>query len=276
MCDCMTEKAKKPTVQYLDIISNSLRNEYNIIRSFTKHGPSIGNWNEILIRNFLRKHIPDKFSVGQGFIYRDGKISNQIDVIIYDSHNYSPFFKEGDFIIIEPEAVAVVIEVKTNIQSIKVLNEALQNIESAKKICIEYGTNFEGIIFTYEGYRFDTIISKLSKDCKRVEYQYSPNLIIKLGDYCIIQSIMMFGIEFYKDNDDSLNLFFASILHRLFKRIDADRDYVNKIDVFINEERHRKNAIAFEEIGIGSFIYDPKEVFKLYYEMKERGGLEEN
>ena len=270
----MTEKAKTPTVQYLDIISNSLKNEYNIIRSFTKHGPSIGDWNEILIRNFLKKHIPEKFSVGQGFIYRDGKISNQIDVIIYDSHNYSPFFKEGDFIIIEPEAVAVVIEVKTKIQSTKVLNEALQNIESAKKICIEYGTNFEGIIFTYEGYRFDTIISKLSKDCKRVEFEYSPNLIVKLGDYCIVQSIMMFGIEFEKNFDDSLNLFFASILHRLFKRIDANRDYISKIETFINEERQNKNVIAFEEIGISSLIYDHEEVFKLYYEMKERGELE--
>lgn len=270
----MTEKAKTPTVQYLDIISNTLKNEYNIIRSFTKHGPSIGNWNEILIRNFLKKHIPEKFSVGQGFIYRDGKISNQIDVIIYDSHNYSPFFKEGDFIIIEPEAVAVVIEVKTKIQSLKVLNEALQNIESAKKICIEYGTNFEGIIFTYEGYRFDTIISKLSKDCKRVEYSYSPNLIVKLGDYCIIQSIMMFGIEFDKNDDDSLNLFFASILHRLFKRIDADRDYTSKIEAFINEERQNKNVIAFEEIGIGPFIYGPEDVFKIYDEMKESWELQ--
>lgn len=272
----MTEKAKKPTVQYLDIISNSLKNEYNIIRSFTKHGPSIGDWNEILIRNFLRKHIPDKFSVGQGFIYRDGKISNQIDIIIYDSHNYSPFFKEGDFIIIEPEAVAVVIEVKTGIRSIKVLDEALQNIESAKKICIECGTNFEGIIFTYEGYKFDTIVSKLSKNCRKVEYKYSPNLIIKLGEFCIMQSIMMFGIEFHKDNDDSLNIFFASVLHRLFKRIDGDRNYDNKISVFINEEKHRKNAIAFEGIGIGSLIYDPIEIFKLYYEMKERGELEDN
>ena len=107
-----------------------------------------------------------------------------------------------------------------------------------------------------------------------MEYKYSPNLIVKLGDFCIMQSIMMFGIEFYKDNDDSLNLFFVSILHRLFKRIDTDRNYDNKIDIFINEERHRKNVIAFEEIGISSLIYDPEEVFKLYYEMKERGELE--
>ncbi|WP_026473238.1 DUF6602 domain-containing protein [Alkaliflexus imshenetskii] len=98
----------------------------------------VGRFKEAILRKTISQFLPSNLKIGTGFIIgnsdhqfgRNGQISSQLDIIIYEDK--SPvIFREGDFVIITENAVRAVIEVKT-----KVINygndqdNALNNIVS--------------------------------------------------------------------------------------------------------------------------------------------------
>lgn len=101
----------------------------------SKHWGEEGRYKEIILMNFLRKHLPKNMAVGTGFIM-DGnnynKISSQIDLIIYDD-NYPIIFKENDFIIVHSKSVLGIIEVKSKFDKSK-LKEVIKAASDNSKL----------------------------------------------------------------------------------------------------------------------------------------------
>lgn len=102
------------------------------------HHPSTGSYVESLISSHLRRRLPDKFSVSTGFISSIEKvdsneferfISNQFDILVWDSHNYPPLFKNDNFVIIMPQSCYAIIEV-TNTLNGKKLQEDIAKLDS--------------------------------------------------------------------------------------------------------------------------------------------------
>lgn len=100
------------------------------------HFPSLGNYKERLLADLLKTVVPKQFEVATGFVlfpseedhssisqFRDrlnssGFVpSKQCDVIIFDSFNYPVVFRDGGFVVVRPEAVRAVIEVKSTLSS---------------------------------------------------------------------------------------------------------------------------------------------------------------
>lgn len=82
----------------------------------TKHNPTIGLLTEEILRSFLSNHLPKMISVEQGFILnKQGVISRQCDILIYDSQHYAPFYRINNIVVVPFESVLAVIEVKTTI-----------------------------------------------------------------------------------------------------------------------------------------------------------------
>jgi hypothetical protein len=85
------------------------------VRFFIKdrHWGEDGRYKEIILMNYLRKILPSSVSVGTGFVKNGtGELTSQIDIIVYKKE--SPIlFSEGDFIILMPESVLGIIEVKS-------------------------------------------------------------------------------------------------------------------------------------------------------------------
>lgn len=103
------------------------------------HWLSVGNYKESILRNLLSSTLPKKYEVSTGFIIasnREGEIlkSKQIDIIIWDSTNYAPIFRDGEFVIVPPEACSAIIEVKSKLDS-KELHDSLLNIDSLMDFC---------------------------------------------------------------------------------------------------------------------------------------------
>lgn len=116
------------------------------------HYPSIGLYKERLLTKFISDYLPRNFAVGTGFVLfpsekdnvdnarsqykRTNKsaytLSKQCDVIIYDAAKYPLVFKDEDFVIVRPEAVKTVIEVKGNLKG-KELKTTLENIFDFEK-----------------------------------------------------------------------------------------------------------------------------------------------
>lgn len=101
-----------------------------------------GNHCEILLRDFLRRHLLQWMSVDKGFIYgrvqRGEKSTHcpEIDILIHNVRDYSPIFKLDDFVIVQPEAVLGIIQVKRTFSRVgkdNPLEKGLRQVVDAKQ-----------------------------------------------------------------------------------------------------------------------------------------------
>jgi hypothetical protein len=108
------------------------------------HYPSLGQYKERLLADAIRGFLPRTVEVGTGFVmfphadmnppggveFHDPlnqsaySMSPQCDILVYDVARYPTVFRDGDFVVIRPEAVRAVIEVKGSL-TIKETRKAL-------------------------------------------------------------------------------------------------------------------------------------------------------
>nr|WP_166761373.1 DUF6602 domain-containing protein [Thalassobacillus devorans] len=98
-----------------------------------EHSSSIGTNREIIIEEFLNKHIPHRLAVNRGGVILDlnGKESKQIDIIVKSDLGLN--FKEHDIMFDCIESVAAVVSSKSNLTG-DTLDQALIEIESIPKM----------------------------------------------------------------------------------------------------------------------------------------------
>lgn len=96
-----------------------------------------GRYKEAILRKVISQFLPSNLRIGTGFILakndnqagqQDGKISKQLDLVVYEGKR-PLIFREGDFVILTEDAVRAVIEVKT-----KVTNFSSQDNSALNKI----------------------------------------------------------------------------------------------------------------------------------------------
>jgi hypothetical protein len=115
------------------------------------HHPSLGTYKERLLASVIRTYIPTSFSVGTGFVLfprekptgtpvpvgfdqlnqSDFEVSKQCDILVYDSATFPVVFQDGDFVVLRPESVRAVIEVKGALDN--------EEIDSIVDHCIDFG-----------------------------------------------------------------------------------------------------------------------------------------
>lgn len=143
----------KTTTKELNALTNKVRN-------LILHWGEDGRYKEAVLKNVIKRFLPEKFIIGTGFVIKQTETrgqhlsSRQLDLIIYD--DASPvLFKEGDFVILTPDSVKGIIEVKANVQNqgiagiVRQANENGQFIFSGKS---KKDEEFFNGIFSYEGY----------------------------------------------------------------------------------------------------------------------------
>lgn len=120
---------------YFRLVSNELLLKLSQIKTFVKkHNQTIGILTEEVLRHFLKTYLPKGLSVEQGFIMsKNGELSKQCDILIYDSIRFAPFYRVNDVVIVPVEAVIIVIEVKTTINR-TIFNNAIHYFNNIKAI----------------------------------------------------------------------------------------------------------------------------------------------
>jgi hypothetical protein len=97
---------------------------------------------EILLREFLRRNLLQWMNVDKGYIYgratANGSTSHcpEIDILIHDVRRHAPIFRLGDLVIVEPESVIGIIQVKRSFKTVgdsKPLDKGLQQVIGAKQ-----------------------------------------------------------------------------------------------------------------------------------------------
>jgi hypothetical protein len=84
------------------------------VRNLIQHWPTDGSFKEAVLRNVLRRHLPESLFVGTGFVVTEEEASTQIDILVVDKEKPRLFW-DGELLIVTPEAVRAAIEVKTSL-----------------------------------------------------------------------------------------------------------------------------------------------------------------
>lgn len=108
----------------------------------TKDWSHPGSHCEVLLRDFLRRNLLQWMSVDKGYVYGRVPVGDttthcpEIDILIHNVKDYAPVFRLGDFVIVEPEAVLGIIQVKRAFNKVAdsdPLDKGLQQVIGAKQ-----------------------------------------------------------------------------------------------------------------------------------------------
>ena len=136
-------------LEYQKSISHELISIKDRLRNFIDghHWPEEGRYKEIILADILRKHLPKTVSVGTGFVMGEARVSTQVDIIIY-RNDYPIMFQQADFVVVSPEAVLGVIEVKSSLDDSNKLRDAIEKTSEIARIID--GDVFSGV-FAFHG-----------------------------------------------------------------------------------------------------------------------------
>lgn len=99
-----------------------------------RHPQEKGQRREAVLRDFLRQHLPARFGVGHGEVVTAwGETSGQMDILVFDALNESPFLDAGGALIVPVECLYAVIEVKPMLTA-QLFRQALDTVRSVKAL----------------------------------------------------------------------------------------------------------------------------------------------
>lgn len=190
------------------------------VRNLIRHGGEDGRHHEAVLKNVIMKFLPDRYSIGTGFVIKPNQNrgehtpSKQIDLIIYDT-NYPTFFKEGDFVILTPDAVKGIIQVKANLQNqnnLQTYNDCNENGKFIVEGKSEEPERFFNGIFSFEGYAsdnpelvlFETRVRESYQSFLTEEQRISDNIDSR-DSTCLLNHIAINKDHFVKHWNSALN-----------------------------------------------------------------------
>lgn len=94
-----------------------------------QHWLTVGEHKEAVLRKVLRNHLPESARVGRGFVCFRDRTSRQIDILI-TSYNKPALFKDGELVLVTPDAVQAIVEVKTSLNSRSDLRPVLEKLSN--------------------------------------------------------------------------------------------------------------------------------------------------
>jgi hypothetical protein len=141
-------KANLPA--YFESWSDELRSRANRVRNLigARHWLTDGVYKEVLIREFLLRHLPTDLRISKGFIRQLDRddVSPEVDLMVTDPKRHVPIFNEGDFQIVSPSSVLATLEIKST-YSKAVLRDALNNVCRVRRIAGSPSEIWSGCFF---------------------------------------------------------------------------------------------------------------------------------
>lgn len=112
---------------FYDLEASKISADGAKVALFTKHPTALGAFREARLRQYISEHIPARYAVTSGFVTdhdpdRDNihdRSSKQIDCLVHEPGEYAPLLGALDFAVVVPQAVAAVVEVKSDLTLFK-------------------------------------------------------------------------------------------------------------------------------------------------------------
>jgi hypothetical protein len=113
-----------------------------------RHWQADGEWKESVLRNVIRRYLPNQILIQRGFIVEDNFQSGQIDILFTD-YRWPTLFTDGELAIVRLYAVRGIIEVKTTLYSGKVTKALQKLLRDSAGVCFP-GTDRLFALFAYD------------------------------------------------------------------------------------------------------------------------------
>ena len=161
-----------------------------------------GRYKEIILMNYLKRNLPQGFSVGTGFVKNNlGEITGQADIIIY-KNTYPLFFSEGDFIICNSDSVVGIIEVKTRISPSTIVDVIKKSNNNGKIIINKSSKKIFNGIFCYN---IDGNIETYKDNIEKIELENSRVLQKEVINNIALGDFHMITLSAYSEHQKNLN-----------------------------------------------------------------------
>lgn len=257
----MSENKKIDLKSLFSGLQNQMNATLSTNRDFITHPGSKGDSLENAWIEWLRKYLPNRYSVDKAIVIdHEGNTSHQIDIVIYDNW-FTPFiFSQNGFHYIPAEGVYAVFEVKPdlkgNVDDISYVQYAANKIESVRKLkrtstnMINSGSNVPARPLTkiLGGILASTnTIKKIST----IEKQIKSQTGFKSIDFGCIADYGSFFVEYEGEEDTSLkdekdfDLRYREYYNnRTFKELKFSKPENSLITFFMQLTRYLQQAIG--------------------------------
>ncbi|MCB2191423.1 MAG: hypothetical protein KQI62_07655 [Deltaproteobacteria bacterium] len=142
--------------RFFESISSELQATQNRIRDLigSAHWGTEGSYKEIILREIIKRHLPEVFHVGTGFASGTASTSHQTDILITDK-KHPTYFKQHDLRVVPCEAVCCTVEVKTRVNGRsefeKICEKACDDIEAIRRENLLNRPKTGIFVFNYSG-----------------------------------------------------------------------------------------------------------------------------
>lgn len=196
-----------------------------------QHSGLHGRFKEIFIDELLTPYLDSTMRICTGIaINSDGRQSNQIDIIIYDSDIIPPALLKREAGVIPAESVLATIEIKSKLNA-RALKQSISNGDSVKELSLHQSVTKDGDLNSTPSYVF--AFSSDLKDIKKTEKERILELIesnpskrdAPISGVCVSGKSFIYWIDDDPKQDDKWNHIdsdgdHAEILHFITTLID--------------------------------------------------------
>lgn len=253
--------------RFLEAIADEIISKSQRIELLIKHSATKGTYREELLRGIIKKYLPGKYEIATGFI--EG-CDRQCDILIYDSENFSPLFKEGDLVVLPEKSVRAVVEVKSTMDSGQ-LSDAIELIAEVARHRNTPAPIFKGIFAFKPDLNSEKAIAESiakfyhSKDESGVITHdilflfETINAVCVLNEQCLLTDLIDYKLEdntirprFYSVHSENkeLKVYCAAFFNELFAFLDVDK-HAKKVN--INYFKTLDNEVKYK---LESELYD--------------------
>lgn len=232
---------------------SSYRNRVrNLIGS--AHWGEEGRYKEIILMNFLKRFLPNTVEVATGFVKDGNNISTQIDIIIYNPA-LPVYFKENDFVIVQPNSVLGIIEVKSN-PGRSAIGDAIYKANKIEKI-VQKNNIFNGLFIYGQDKKSSDYLLDIQVKSKYGKFEKS--LLHALPKKNGINHIVSINGAFIKKWDDNkfscyaiqelaVGYFFSNLLDKIDSMINLFGIQESMYDHLYPISEGKKNHLSWELI----------------------------
>ena len=131
------------SLDFRELLYRRMLAQANLVAALSDHPTLVGSGRERALAELLRELIPRRYEVLTGTVLLDGgkghTRSPQIDLMIVDTLDYPAVLRAGDVAVVLPEAVRVIIEVKSDLENVRREDGALKQGETFLKAVEQVG-----------------------------------------------------------------------------------------------------------------------------------------
>jgi len=130
----------------IELHKKQLKLEIDAIRLSIQHSAVKGSEAEAAFRRLIRKHLPQRYKIGSGFVLNADNISHQHDVIVYDDFMNAPVFLGDNSGAFFGGAVYGVLETTISQLGSKKLEEDIRKMAALRNLFPEGKVAFQKVI----------------------------------------------------------------------------------------------------------------------------------